>query len=86
MSHVEKQFCFDRTFQMGAGCVLAVLVDQDGEESFHAFTPEWFDGSAPGERRRTRYRVPAHERTGPLPPVWQRRVDASQVATSDLDR
>lgn len=86
MSHVEKQFCIDRTFQVGSGCVLAVLIDQDGAQSFHAFTPEWFDGSVPGERRRTRYRLPAHERTGPLPPAWQRRVEGRPLPSGQYNR
>jgi hypothetical protein len=74
---IQKQFRIDRTFEVGGGCVLAVLTDQNGQESFHTFTREWFDGALPGERRRTRYKLPSHERTGPLPPAWQDRLEGA---------
>lgn len=88
MTHVQKQFRVDRTWQPGDDCVLAALTDQDGAESFHLFTREWFDDPAAADstRRLPRYTLPNHELGGPLPPAWQARLDATQVTTSDLDR
>lgn len=74
MTHVQKQFRVDRTWRPADGCVLAVLADQDGAESFHLFTRDWFDESTEGGRRLPRYTLPGHEMVGPLPPAWQHRL------------
>ncbi|ORV90665.1 hypothetical protein AWC11_12030 [Mycobacterium interjectum] len=77
MTHVQKQFRVDRTWQPDDECVLAVLTDEDGAESFHLFTREWFDGPAADGGRLPRYTLPSHELAGPLPPSWQCRLDAA---------
>ena len=53
--------------------VFAQLIDESGNASFHAFTPETWRAFDSGDES-IRWTVPAHELTGPLPEEMARKL------------